>query len=365
MTKKVYTAEKIFTGHEILHHHAAVTEDGIIEDIIAAANIDDRANFTDFGKAIIAPAFIDLQLYGAAGKLLAVYPDAATVQAIYEYSKSGGAAWCMPTVATHPYEIIFKCIDAVKDYWSNGGKGVLGLHVEGPWISKTKRGAHKEEWIFSPTIQQAKELLDYGKGVIKIITLAPEECADEIIQLVQSYGVIVSAGHSNATYQQAMHAFDMGVPAATHLYNAMSPLQHRAPGLVGACFEHAFVMAPVIPDGHHADYAAIRIAKKIMGERLFAITDAVTETTEGHYKHTLETDKYTANGILSGSALTMNKAAYNLIHHCNISMEEALRMCSLYPAKLLQRNDLGELKQGSRACMAVIADDCSVKAVID
>ena len=130
-------------------------------------------------------------------------------------------------------------------------------------------------------------------------------------------------------------AFDLGIPTATHLYNAMSPLQHRAPGLVGALFNHNEARCSVIPDGHHVDYAAIKIAKKQMGNRLFVITDAVTETSEGYYQHQFEGDKYVSNNILSGSALTMHKAFVNLVQHVDIPVEEALRMCSLYPAELL------------------------------
>ena len=250
-----------------------------------------------------------MQLYGANNRLLAVYPDVQTVADIVHYCKRGGAAWCMPTVATNTYEVIFKCIDAIREYWNNNGKGALGLHVEGPWISMERRGAHNPDWIFSPTIEQVKELIDYGKGVIKIITLAPEVCTPQIMEFIQSQNIIVSAGHSNATYEQAIETFNKtGINTVTHLYNAMSPLQHRAPGLVGAVLDYPLVKAAIIPDGHHVDYAAIRIAKKILGERLFAITDAVTATTEGWYKHELEGDKYTSNGILSGSALTMHQS---------------------------------------------------------
>jgi N-acetylglucosamine-6-phosphate deacetylase len=271
----------------------------------------------------------------------------------------------MPTVATHPYKIIFQCVDAIKKYWSQNGKSVLGLHVEGPWINVAKRGAHNEEWIFSPTVEQAKELLDYGKDVIKIITLAPEVCSREIIELIESYGVVISAGHTNATYSQAMKGFDDGIHTATHLFNAMSPLQHREPGMVGAIFNNPSAHSSIVPDGFHVDFAAIRIAKKIMGERLFAITDAVTETHEGFYKHTLEGDKYTSNGILSGSALTMHKCFLNFVRHCTISVEEALRMCSLYPARVINMpHKLGSLQQGCNADMIVLNNDLQLVKVI-
>lgn len=353
--KTIYQSDKIFTGYSMLQSYAVIVNDGIIENIVPVSSINSNENIVDEGDSIIAPSFIDLQLYGAHERLLAVYPDAKTVEAIYEYSKNGGAAYCMPTVATNTYDIIFKCIDAVKDYWNKNGKGVTGLHVEGPWISKAKRGAHIEKFIFSPSVEKVKELLEYGKDVIKMITLAPEECSDEIIELIHSNNIVVSAGHSNATYMQATSAFDKGIKVATHLYNAMSPLQHRAPGMVGAILNHPFVMCSLVPDGYHVDFEAIMIAKKIMGNRLFAITDAVTETTEGFYKHHLEEEKYTADGILSGSALTMHKAFINLVAKCNIDVEEALRMCSLYPAQVMKmENEIGVLQKGAKANMVVL-----------
>src|SRR5204863_7695517 len=133
---------------------------------------------------------------------------------------------------------------------------------------------------------EVKELLEYGKDVIKMITLAPEICNEKVIDYILSSNIIISAGHSNATYKEAKNAFQHGIRTATHLYNAMSPLQHREPGLVGAIFD-SNVMASIIPDGHHVDYAAIRIAKNILGDRSFVITDAVTETKQGYYQHHL------------------------------------------------------------------------------
>lgn len=361
-----YKAESIFTGEEILNEYAVIVENSIIQDVLPQKKLTEKNNdIIDLGNVLLTPAFIDIQLYGAHNKLLAVFPNAETIEEIVKYSAEGGAAWCLPTVATNTYEVIFKCIDAVREYWSKSGKGVIGLHVEGPWLNPVKRGAHKEEWIFSPSIDQARELLDYGKGVIKMITLAPECVSKEVINLVQSYNIIVSAGHSNATYKQAMEAFDEGICNATHLYNAMSSLQHRAPGLVGAIFNHPSVMCSLVPDGHHVDFSAIKIAKKIMGNRLFAITDAVTETNEGYYQHHLEGDKYVSNGILSGSALTMYKSFLNLVNYCDISVEEALRMCSIYPAKALQMQEkIGVISKGAKASMLIFNKDLSFARLI-
>jgi N-acetylglucosamine-6-phosphate deacetylase len=271
----------------------------------------------------------------------------------------------MPTVATQPYQTFYNCIDAIRDYWNDGGTGIMGLHIEGPWINAAKRGAHVEACIHTPTLQQVKDLLEYGNGIIKIITLAPEVCSQPIIDLILSYNIIISAGHSNATYEQATSAFNNGITTATHLYNAMSPLQHRSPGVVGAILDHASIMSSIVPDGHHVDFAAVRIAKQIMKQRLFVITDAVTETTAGYYPHHFAGDKYESNGILSGSALTMSKAVKNLVTQCNIELSEALRMCSLYPAQVMKiENEYGVLQPGAVAAMLVMNDKFEVMEMI-
>lgn len=357
-TLKAYTADRIFTGENWLDDHAVIIENKKIKSLIPIKELPSSLHVEQFDECIIAPAFIDLQIYGAYGKLLAVYPEADSLYKLKEYCNSGGAAFCLPTVATNTMEVFYKCIDAVKEYWTKGGEGVLGLHLEGPWINAIKRGAHIESLINTPALEEVNKLLNYGKGVIRMITLAPEQCDKIIIDRILSEGIIISAGHSNATYDEAKVGFANGITAVTHLFNAMSPLQHRQPGLVGATMNDEKVMASIIPDGHHVDYVAIQIAKKIMKERLFVITDAVTTTSEGSYQHQLAGDKYEAGNILSGSSLTMVKALQNLVNHVTLELSEALRMCSLYPAQVLGlSNLLGKLLTGYKAEMVILNKD--------
>lgn len=363
-----YIANLIFTGDEWLRNYAVIVEQGIIKNVLQVKEIPTGIEPVYFNDSVLlAPAFIDLQIYGASEKLFAVYPNTEALSLLNTYCNAGGAAYCMPTVATNKPELFYKCVDAIRYYWQKGGEGILGLHAEGPWINKEKKGAHIDSLIHSPTIKETMDFLNYSKGVLKIITLAPEVCSREVIDLIKSYGIKIFAGHSNAGYEEAMHSFDKGITAVTHLYNAMSPLQHRNPGMVGAAFNHQKIMASIIADGYHVDYAAIRIAKKMMQQRLFAITDAVTTTTEGYYQHQPEGDKYIADNILSGSALTMYKALQNLIHHCGIELGEALRMCSLYPAQAMQiDNQLGKIASGYKASMVLIPqklDDGFVRVV--
>ena len=364
--QQAYSASKIFTGYKWLTDHVIVTDQEKIEAIVPKANFQSKISITELGDAIITPGFVDIQVYGAGGKLLSAYPHADTLQLMQvEFLKTGTVLF-QPTVATNTIEVFKKSIDAVRTYWQNGGKGVAGIHLEGPWINEIKRGAHLKEWIHAPTIQEVKELLEYGKGVIRTITLAPEKVSEEVIHLIQSYDIVISAGHSNATYQEAMKGFEIGIPMATHLYNAMSALQHREPGLVGATMNSKNTVAAIIPDGHHVDFSAIQIAKKVMKERLFAITDAVTETTVGPYQHYLNGDKYESNGILSGSAISMYQAFRNLIDKVEIEMEEAQRMCSLYPAKAINmENKYGQIAVGSSTPLVVLDNNLGYKGIIN
>ncbi len=355
---KAYTAKHIFTGHQWLQDHAVLIDNKIISDIVPCSELAPGTACTDLGNHILAPAFIDLQIYGANGKLFSVFSNTEALLSLNQFCNAGGTAFCMPTIATNEPAVLYECIDAVKQYWQHGGEGILGLHIEGPWINRNKRGAHIESLVHSPSMNEVDALLQYGKGVIKIITLAPEVCSREVTDHILASGIKIFAGHSDARYEEALHSFDNGITAVTHLYNAMSPLQHRSPGLVGAAFLHDRVMASIIADGYHVDYAAIKIAKRIMQQRLFAITDAVTSSTEGYYKHQADGDKYTAGGILSGSALTMYKALQNLVKEAGIETGEALRMCSLYPAQAMNLdNRLGCIARGFEARLTVLPEN--------
>jgi N-acetylglucosamine-6-phosphate deacetylase len=359
----VISADKIFTGESWLKDHHIIIENGTITSLENTPAVPTLETI-HFKDCFIAPAFIDIQIYGAYNKLFAVYPEPETLKLLYEYCVAGGAVLHLPTVATNTKEVFKKSIDAIRSYWNNGGKGVFGLHLEGPWLNKEKRGAHIAELIYAPTVTEVKELLEYGKGVIKMITIAPEVCSVEVLELIKSYGIIMSAGHSNANYTEAMNAFDY-VDAVTHLYNAMSPLHHREPGMVGAVFAHKRIRASIIADGYHVDYNAIRIAKDIMQERLFIITDAVTETTEGLYRHRLNTDRYECNGTLSGSAINMHKSFLNLVNKVGIETGEALRMCSLYPAQVLKTdNTYGKIAPGYAAQFIILNKEMELVDVI-
>ncbi|MBA2746492.1 MAG: N-acetylglucosamine-6-phosphate deacetylase [Flavisolibacter sp.] len=332
---QAYSATGIFTGEGFVDGLAVIVEDQLVKEVVPQHQVGEGIPVKHFKDCILYPAFVDVQVYGAEGRLLSVDPTEETLSVMANSFASAGTALFQPTVATNTTDVIKSCIDAVRAFKQSGGKGVHGLHIEGPWIHPARKGAHKEEWIRVPSIEEVKALLDYGSENITMITLAPEVCSVEIIEYIQSAGIVVSAGHTDADFETAMRSFDSGIDAVTHLFNAMSSMHHRAPGLPAAAFLHSTVKASIIPDGHHVDYNMLIIAKMKMGARLFAITDAVTSTATGPYQHVLNVDRYECNGTLSGSALSMNQAFNNLVKQAGIEKGEAHRMCSLYPAQLL------------------------------
>lgn len=364
---KAYFNARVFNGTEIVKDIAVLTDKNLVVDIVPAAAIPANAEKIDLKNNFLAPAFMDIQIYGGNGKMFSHELSVESIQATYEYCLSGGATQFFITLATNSIEVFLKGIETVKLYWQQGGKGMPGLHLEGPYINPVKRGAHILHHIKKPTVEEVTMLLKHGKDVIKIMTLAPEQCDDEIIKLLQDNGVVVSAGHSNASYTQAMDAFGKGIAATTHLFNAMSPLQHRAPGLVGAIYNHPTVRSSIVPDGIHVDFAAIKISKKQMNERLFIITDAVAETRSGEYQHIFKGDRYTLpDGTLSGSALTMIKAVRNLVEQVNIPLEEALRMASLYPAQVIGRSgEWGRIEKSYSAEFVVFDQEFNVIEVVN
>ncbi|MDP4132107.1 MAG: N-acetylglucosamine-6-phosphate deacetylase [Bacteroidota bacterium] len=353
--KQAYLADAVFTGKDMLKRHAVLTENKMVTGIVEARGIPSDYALTEHPDCLIAPAFIDLQIYGGLGKLFSHSLDFASLEATYAYCLSGGCTHFMITMATNSTENFLKGIQVAGEYMSSGKKGLLGIHLEGPYINPVKRGAHIEKFIKSPTREEVDMFLKKGRGVFKMITLAPEQCSDEIVKYLMDQGILVSAGHSNASYSEATHAFDLGIPTATHFFNAMSPLQGRAPGMVGAIYAHSKIMSSVICDGVHVDFDSVRLSKKIMGERLFFITDAVTQIAEGYYEHVFQGDRYTLpDGTLSGSCMTMMSSLKNAVEKVGIPLGEALKMCSVYPASLLKDPMLGKIAIGGPADFLLI-----------
>lgn len=358
-------AREIFTGREIQSGKAVLIREGRIIDIVDKKAIPAGYRIRDLDGYLLAPAFIDLQIYGGNGKLFSAELTTEALQAVYEYCLQGGCTQFLITLATNSIEKFIRAMDVAREYRNGGGKGLLGVHLEGPYINPVKKGAHLEKFIKRPTIEEIGLLLSKGKDVFRMMTLAPEQCDRACIELLLKQGILVSAGHSNASYEEAAGGFYQGIPAATHLFNAMSPLQGRQPGVVGAIYDHNEVRSSIVCDGIHVDYASVRISKKIMHDRLFFITDAVAEVQYGEYIHVFQGDRYTLpDGTLSGSALTMLQAVRNGVERAGIPLPEALRMASLYPATLMGLQDrLGSIRPGAVADLILLDEQLGLLQV--
>jgi N-acetylglucosamine-6-phosphate deacetylase len=361
-----FITREIFTGQQIETGKAVLVKNGQVVEIVPRENIPADYRRRELSGYMLAPAFVDLQIYGGNGRLFSADMTTESIEAVYEYGLQGGCTQFLITLATNSIEKFIRGLEVAREYRSRGGKGLLGVHLEGPYINPAKKGAHVERFIKKPTLEEIQLLLDKGKEVFRMMTLAPEQCDPECIELLMRNGIVVSAGHSNATYEEGSKGFYQGIPAATHLFNAMSPLQGRQPGMVGAIYDNNDVRCSVVCDGVHVDFASVRISKKILGERLFFITDAVTEVHYGEYIHVFKGDRFTLpDGTLSGSALTMLSSVKNGVEKVGITLPEALRMASLYPASLLGLQDKwGSIKPGAQADFVLLDDQLNLLKVI-
>lgn len=333
-------------------------ENGLIKEIKSnSANLNPQSGF-------ILPGFIDLQIYGAAGKLFSAEPSLDSIRIIEDQLLREGTTGFLICLATNTPDVFNQCIAVIKEYRKEA-RNCLGLHLEGPFINPEKRGAHVKEYIRKASLDEIKSLLDFGDGTIKMMTLAPELQDDDVIQYLLDNEVVVSLGHSSATFEQATRAYNQGVQTTTHLFNAMSPLQHRAPGIPTAVFNHPKAMASIIADGLHVDFEVVNVASKVMKDRLFLITDAVTECSSGPYQHIAIDGKFVMpDGTLSGSAMTMLQSVKNCVEHCDISLSDAINMATYYPAKLIKKEKkIGQLSAGAQANFVVLNQQMDIEQV--
>lgn len=358
---KALTNATIFTGREKITGKAVIINGKKIDSLIDNDKIPAEATVTDCRGYLLAPGMIDLQIAGGGGYLFQARPTAEALNAMTESVVSSGTTKFLIAISTDSFEVYHQVIRTVRE---NPLPAVQGVHLEGPYISQARRGAHVKNYIRVPQINEIKELLGEAKGVIKMMTVAPEVCTPEIIKLLTDNGVVVAAGHSNATFKEAVRGYQWGIGTTTHLFNGMSQLHHRDPGLPGAALLTESAFASIIADGIHVDFNVVVIAKRLMNERLFLVTDAVEENTTGAYLHVRKEDRFTLpDGTLSGSKLSMMKAVKNCTEHVGISEDEAFRMASAYPAKVMGYTDLGYIAPGYRADIVVFNKDFEVETV--
>ncbi|MEZ9299911.1 N-acetylglucosamine-6-phosphate deacetylase [Vibrio splendidus] len=363
---------KIYTGSDVLTDHAVVIENELIKKVCPISELPEGIEVRDLNGANLSPGFIDLQLNGCGGVMLNDEITADTMQIMHKANLKSGCTSFLPTLITSSDEDMREVIAAAREYHNQYQNQSLGLHLEGPYLNVAKKGIHSVDHI-RKSDNEMIELICKNNDLVAKVTLAPELNDPEHIERLRKAGVVVSIGHTNATYAEARQGFESGITFATHLFNAMTPMVGREPGVVGAIYDTPEVYAGIIADGFHVDYANIRIAHKIKGEKLVLVTDATAPAGANmeyfifvgkkvYYRDGKCVDE---NGTLGGSALTMIEAVQNTVEHAGIALDEALRMATLYPATAIGvESKLGRIKKGMVANLAVFDRDFNVKATV-
>ncbi|AMM50672.1 hypothetical protein TH61_05060 [Rufibacter sp. DG15C] len=362
----------IYSGYSILDRHAVIFENGRVLEILLEGNLPTDVTKIDAKGGIICPGFVDLQVNGGNGIYFTQHPTLESLNSIRDAHLQFGTTSFLPTVISAFQETILQTIDAVREAMHQYPSTFLGMHLEGPYFSLEKAGAHDVACIRTATHEELDILLGAGQDVIKYLTLAPECVEDSVLQRLLDSGIVLSAGHSMATYDQAMRFFQQGVTAVTHLYNAMSGMDTKHPGLAAAALDFGKAWTGIIVDGEHCHPAAVRLAKKALGEKLLLISDCaacvnsdIPYTQFGNFRSYYRNGRCeTEDGRLAGSALTMLKAMQNTVQLVGIPLDEALRMATLYPAQVLQlENQVGQLVPGAFANLVVLHQDMSLQQV--
>ncbi len=324
--------------------------------IIDDGNLPADATAINLKGAYVAPGLIDLQIYGSGGKLFGGKPEVAALQQMESDLLSQGTTGFLACIATNSNAVVEAGIEAARAYRPQSRGNFWGLHLEGPYLNPKRKGAHPAEFIKKGTLAEIKRWVEAADGEIRMMTIAPELQDQEVIDYLHSQNIIISSGHSDATYEQGKAFIHHPVKAITHLYNAMPQMHHREPGIIPAIFEER-PYTSIVADGIHVDFPMIRLAKRQLGDKLFLITDAVTAAAEGAYQHQLKGDRYVMpDGTLSGSCLTMLKAVQNCVEKVGIDLAEAINMASLYPAQLAGQTHKGKIADGYDADLIIFND---------
>lgn len=358
----------VFDGSRTMSDQAIIVKGDTIQTVGPMQDTPLPETTIDASGLTATAGFIDIQLNGCGGVLLNTDIRQSTLDIMNQTNLRHGTTQYLPTFITSGKEPMRKVIDLIGDVENREAQGILGLHLEGPFINSEKKGAHDPIHIRHLDEMTAYYLADHADK-IKVITLAPENCDQSVIDILTEAGITVSMGHTNASYDALLTKH--GVTMATHLYNAMSPFGSREPGAVGYIFDKK-PYTGIIVDGIHSDFASVRIAHQILGNRLFMVTDAVTPAGTDMTEYDMAGTKayvtggkcHYADGTIAGAAITMIEGIKNLIHEVGLSREEALRMASLYPARALNIDDqYGKVAAGFKANITLLTPNNDVHHV--
>ena len=369
---KVLYGARIFDGERLRDDCALVIEGASIQ---ALTRFEDRprgGEQVDLGGGVLSsPGFVDWQINGGGGVMFNAEPTVEGIAAIAAAHRRAGVTGFLPTVVTDAPRVLDAALAAAREARKRV-PGALGIHVEGPFIDLKRKGVHPPEFIRPMQEKDADALIEARAGAM-VVTLAPVSVPFERIARLAKAGIVVSLGHSDASAEEALSVFDAGATAVTHLYNAMSQLSSRAPGVVGAALSDPRIVCGLIADGEHAHPAAYRPAIAAKSPRGVAlVSDAMPAAAGGPDVFELQGrritrigNKLTAeDGTLAGAAITMRDAVDYVVNVLKIPLADALMMATLTPARLLRVDDrIGQLKPGYRADLVHLTDDLQVAEV--
>jgi len=370
--KIAFTATRLYTPAEEIAQPLLLVEDGVISEVASrsAKEVPAGAQLIDFGDAVLAPGFIDIHMHGGAG-LDVMRASPSDLPRLGRFLTTHGVTGYFPTTVAAPLDATCAALERLADAiegWDRNHNLVharpLGIHLEGPFLSHKRRGVHPPEYLIAPTLEIFDRLWHAARGHVRMLTMAPEiSGAMEVIAEAARRNVCVSIGHSDAEMPVAQQAVKAGARHATHTFNAMRPLDHRDPGIVGEVLSDDGLSADLIVDGIHVAPAVVKLFLQAKGhERAVLITDAISATgmPDGRYQlGPIEVDvkdgKCTSQGSLAGSVLTMDRAVRNVTKFSQWNLREAVRAATLNPARAVGLADqYGILAKGALADFIVM-----------
>ena len=368
-----FTAKSLQAPTGNFAHPLLLVEAGKITEIAdhTSRTVPPSATVVDLGNGIIAPGYIDLHIHGSAG-FDVMDDNPAALPAIERLLALHGVTSYYPTTVTAPMDTTLRALDRLASAVENRSQGAkvprtgacpMGIHLEGPFISHARKGVHPPENLLPPTIATFERLWQAARGHVKIMTIAPElDGAAELIAEAARREICVSLGHSDADFDTSERGIAAGARHATHMFNAMRPLDHRAPGILGAVLTDPRVSADMIVDGVHLDPAIVNLVAKAKGlEQTVLITDATSATGMpdgryhlGSFEVEVKDGKCMANGKLAGSILTMDNAVRNLARFAGWTLSQAVTAASRNPARVARLANKGVLSAGADADFVVL-----------
>jgi len=367
----VFRADAIFDGSVIHRDHQLVVEDGTVKGLVPLADTPARSRIVDTEAQWLSPGFVDWQVNGGGGVLFNDDPSPEGLARIADAHRRFGTTALLPTVITDEPAVTQAAAEAAAEAAHQSAPGIVGIHFEGPHISVSRKGVHDERFI-RPMERGDLDLLrrqDLGRIVA---TVAPENAMiDDVTALAQA-GTIVSLGHTAADHDTAKRFFAAGARAVTHLFNAMEPLHHRQPGLIGAALEDPAIFCGLIADGHHVHPSVLSIVFAAGPKtRLTLVTDAMSSV--GDPSDTFELNGRTVrrkdgrltidDGTLAGSDLDMISAIRFAVNACGVAIVDALRMATSVPAGMLGIDTIGALRPGARADFVTLSEGLEITGV--